>query len=274
MEQSYKLFTSCLWQTTSAVVPTEERLYLFDPAYFPHEVEAIAHYVEQVRNGRELVVVLTHGDWDHIAGFQAFADATLVAHKEILVPGRLERSMEKVKRFDGSYYVPRPYSLAHPSLDRVVHAAEEWMGQYFLPVPGHKSDQMAVLFRKQKLMVVGDMLSNLEFPFVEDSGAYLDSLEKIERFVQEGTVEEIIPGHGLPARGSQEILTRIERDRRYLEESRLLIREGIAAGVDEAGLLEQFARMTYDGLPIGEYMRSAHEENGIKLIREAVSSEC
>ncbi|KZE46997.1 hypothetical protein AV540_20645 [Brevibacillus parabrevis] len=47
----YKLFTSCLWQTTSAVVSTTDRLYLFDPAYFPHEIEAIAEYVQNVRNG-------------------------------------------------------------------------------------------------------------------------------------------------------------------------------------------------------------------------------
>ncbi|EJL41930.1 MULTISPECIES: hypothetical protein [Brevibacillus] len=61
----YKLFTSCLWQTTSAVVSTDDRLYLFDPAYFPHEIEAIADYVQSVRDGRELVLVLTHGLGSH-----------------------------------------------------------------------------------------------------------------------------------------------------------------------------------------------------------------
>lgn len=41
MGQTYKLFTSYLWQTTSTVVSTDERIYLFDPAYFPQEIDGI-----------------------------------------------------------------------------------------------------------------------------------------------------------------------------------------------------------------------------------------
>ncbi|MCM3145282.1 MBL fold metallo-hydrolase [Brevibacillus sp. MER 51] len=271
MAKSYKLFTSCLWQTTSAVVATEQRLYLFDPAYFPHEIEAIADYVQSERNGRELVLVLTHGDWDHVVGVGKFSDATVIAQKEILTDGRIESKLNKAKKFDGSYYVVRSYEVGMPTFMKLVDDAQEWQEVFFLPVPGHTADQMATLFREQKLLVVGDMLSNLEFPFIDDSGAYLESLEKIERLVLQGEVEEVIPGHGVPAKGREEILHRIERDRQYLLDARAVVFEGIANNVEEDVLKEQFSQLTYDGVSIDEHLRSSHEQNWDQLCKEALS---
>ncbi|MFF2529233.1 MBL fold metallo-hydrolase [Brevibacillus sp. NPDC058079] len=271
MAQSYKLFTSCLWQTTSAVVSTEQRLYLFDPAYFPHEIEAIADYVQSVRNGRELVLVLTHGDWDHVVGVGKFPDATVIAQKGILTDGRIEKKLNKAKRFDGSYYVVRSYEVGMPKFTKFVEEAQEWQEVFFLPVPGHTHDQMATLFREQKLLVVGDMLSNLEFPFIDDSSAYLESLEKIERLVLQGDVEEVIPGHGVPAKGREEILHRIERDRQYLLDTRAVVFEGIANNVEEDVLKEQFSQLTYDGVSIDEHLLSSHDQNRDQLCKEAIS---
>ncbi|MFC8688694.1 MBL fold metallo-hydrolase [Brevibacillus porteri] len=271
MAQSYKLFTSCLWQTTSAVVSTEHRLYLFDPAYFPHEIETIAEYVQSERNGRELILVLTHGDWDHVVGVGKFPDASIIAQKEILTDGRIEKKLNKAKRFDGSYYVIRSYEVGMPKFTKLVEDAQDWQEVFFLPVPGHTPDQMATLFREQKLLVVGDMLSNLEFPFIDDSGAYLESLEKIERLVLQGEVEEVIPGHGVPAKGREEILHRIERDRQYLLDARAVVFEGIANNVEEEVVSEQFSQLTYDGVSIDEHLRSSHDQNRDQLFKEAIS---
>lgn len=271
MAHTYKLFTSCLWQTTSTVVSTDEHLYLFDPAYFPHEIEAIAEYVQRERNGRELILVLTHGDWDHVVGVGRFPDSRVVAQQQIIADGRIEKQLNKAKRFDGTYYVDRSYEIIFPTFTELVEEAQEWHNVYFLPVPGHTADQMATLFPEQKLLVVGDMLSNLEFPFLEDSQAYLESLDKIERLVSRGEVAEIIPGHGLPAKGQTEILQRIERDRQYLIDARSVIFEGIANKITEDVLTEQFSQMLYDGLPIQEHLRSAHDENRTQLLKEAVS---
>ncbi|ASJ54951.1 hydrolase glyoxylase [Brevibacillus formosus] len=271
MAQIYKLFTSCLWQTTSTVVSTEKRLYLFDPAYFPHEVEAIADYVQSERKGRELVLVLTHGDWDHVVGVGKFPDATVIAQKEILTDGRIEGKLNKAKKFDGSYYVVRSYEVGMPKFTKLVEDAQDWQEVFFLPVPGHTPDQMATLFREQKLLVVGDMLSNLEFPFLDDSSAYLESLEKIERLVLQGEVEEVIPGHGVPAKGREEILHRIARDRQYLLDARAVVFEGIANNVEEDVLGEQFSQLTYDGVSIDEHLRSSHDQNRDQLCKEALS---
>ncbi|MEK3744818.1 MBL fold metallo-hydrolase [Brevibacillus sp. FSL K6-0770] len=267
----YKLFTSCLWQTTSAVVSTPDRLYLFDPAYFPHEIEAIAEYVQSARNGRELVLVLTHGDWDHIVGYPRFADAKLIGYKKITDPERLAKKLQKARKFDGSYYVNRPYELNPPAFDKLIEQVEAWEEVRFIPVPGHTVDQLATLFCEQKLLVVGDMLSNLEFPFVDDSSAYLSSLQAIEKLVVDGEVEELIPGHGVPAKGRESILRRIRRDQEYLLAARKLIFEGVAAGMGEEALAESFRQISYDGAPIGQYLQDSHEQNRIVLMKEAVS---
>ncbi|QHZ55710.1 MBL fold metallo-hydrolase [Brevibacillus sp. NSP2.1] len=267
----YKLFTSCLWQTTSAVVSTDDRLYLFDPAYFPHEIEAIADYVQSVRDGRELVLVLTHGDWDHIAGYPRFPDARLIGHKQIASPERLAKQLRKTNRFDGSYYVHRPYELVPPLFDKLVEQTEAWEEVKFLPVPGHKQDQLATLFCAQKLLVAGDMLSNLEFPFIADSSDYAASLAAIQKLVEDGEIAEVVPGHGVPAKGREEIMHRIRRDQQYLHDTRTLIFEGVAAGLDEQTLTECFGQICYDGQPINEHLRDAHEQNRVQLMKEAKS---
>lgn len=270
----FTVFTSCFWQVTSAIVPYGEKLYLFDPGFFPHELEAIRKQVDQIRGDRELVLVLTHGDWDHIAGCSQFHEAAVVAHQEIVTEGRLEKQLAKLKQFDERYYVERSSAPSVPRIDHAIHAETERWGVIFIPVPGHTADQLATIFPEKKLMVAGDMLSNLEFPFVgADSAAYLTSLDRIEQLVRSGTVEQLVPGHGSPALASDEIVFRIERDRRYLLEARECIFSGVANGTERDQLKREFLALRYDGKPIGSGLLSAHEGNFEQIMSEATKGE-
>ncbi|MET3292648.1 UNVERIFIED_CONTAM: hydroxyacylglutathione hydrolase [Brevibacillus sp. OAP136] len=261
-DQSVTVFTSCLWQTTSTVVETPERVFVFDPAYFPHEIEAVATFVSSIRKGRPVVLVLTHGDWDHIAGFSAFADATVVAQKQILADGRLQEQLGKVFSFDEQYYVERKQACLLPRIDRTIDADEhdDLWGVRFLSVPGHTGDMMATLFVEQKLLVMGDMLSNLEFPFINDSIGYTDSLAKIERLVEAGNIQLLIPGHGAPA-GADETMDRIRHDQAYIEEGRQIVREGRQSGWSKEETKAKFLYMTYREQPIAKGISSMHEGN-------------
>ncbi|MGO0063129.1 MBL fold metallo-hydrolase [Brevibacillus fluminis] len=261
-DQSVTVFTSCLWQTTSTVVETPERLFVFDPAYFPHELEAIAAFVSSIRKGRPIILVLTHGDWDHIAGFSAFADATVVAQKQILAEGRLQDQLGKVLSFDERYYVDRKQAGLLPRIDRAIDGDElvDLWGVRFLPVPGHTKDMMATLFVEQKLLVMGDMLSDREFPFINDSIAYTDSLAKIGRLAVAGDIQLLVPGHGAPA-GADEIVERIRCDQAYIEEGRRIVREGRQNGWDKEETKAKFLGMTYREQPIAKGIADMHAGN-------------
>ncbi|WP_176560293.1 MBL fold metallo-hydrolase [Brevibacillus dissolubilis] len=267
------VFTSVIWQTCSTVVEEGERIFLFDPAYFPNELDAIADYVNEIRRGRELILVLTHGDWDHIVGYPLFADATVVAHKRILAEGRLEGQIESARRFDERYYVMRPEALQIPRIDRVIEGVEE-VGEWkttFYPVPGHVDDMIATYIHSHKTLVVGDILSDMEFPFVYHSyEEYLATLTQMEELVTADLVELLIPGHGNPTTEKREMLRRIDQDRRYLEETREAVVQGVANGLSEEAIKEAFGGIRYaENMIQGEFIQR-HLDN-MNLLMEHIS---
>ncbi len=56
------------------LVTTERFLVVIDTATSPEAIEAVLAVVEPPGNGRSLLVVNTHGDWDHVWGNVVFVD--------------------------------------------------------------------------------------------------------------------------------------------------------------------------------------------------------
>lgn len=275
------VFTSCIWQTNSTIVETDERIFVFDPAYFPQEIGRIVQFVGERRSGRPITLVLTHGDWDHIAGYREFADSTVIAHEAIEQPDRLAGQVEKAKQFDVTYYVNRGHELLIPRIDQLVSADSAASGTevvgsttseeiLFLPMPGHTQDMMATYFPQEKVLVAGDMLSDLEFPFIDyDSAAYLTSLQKLKALVKSGKVDLLIPGHGSCTTDRGEMLQRIEQDAAYIESARELVFGLVAKGQTKEQILPAFQELTYRGKGIQTSLMGQHESNLDQLIREA-----
>lgn len=269
------VFSSVIWQTTSTVIECEKRIFVFDPAYFPLELARIEQFVKQIQNNRPITLVLTHGDWDHIAGFNHFHDSTVVAHESILNEGRLENQVGKAKKFDGDYYVHREVELGIPRID---HAVPEIGGllsegvQYF-SVNGHTDDMIATHFQEQKILVVGDMLSNLEFPFIyHDSSEYLDSLSKVKALIYNNQVDLLIPGHGAITTNQAEMMQRVEQDVHYIESLRSLVFEQVARGKDQEQMISSLLNFSYAGQSIHPFLMERHQDNIEQLIREAKES--
>lgn len=242
-----KIFQSCLWQMNSTLIEGEEECFLFDPTYYPHELE----HIKGALPDKPLNLIYTHADWDHIAGFSAFSYGHTIGHQQVK---EQSGQLEKARSFDLEWYVARHKKLEFPRID------EEIVGEttkvfsddalYFLPIPGHTADMMATFFVERKVVVAGDVLSDLEFPFIfYSSQKYLESLEKMKEKVLEYGIHTLIPGHGRPVLDSQrEILRRIEDDLGYLHQ----LRSG-----------NQLAH--YRGEPIPSHLISRHEGN-IKFV--------
>lgn len=209
------IFQSCLWQTNSTLIEGEEACFLFDPTFYPHELAQI----EQALPDKRLYVIFTHADWDHIAGFTAFSHAQTIGHHNIR---NRKDPMEKVRAFDRQWYVARGKELEALRIDEEImeETVKSMSGEtlYFLPIPGHTDDMMAVFFPDRQLVVAGDVLSDLEFPFIFYSSlAYIESLQKMKAKIIELGIHTLIPGHGKPIMDAQpEILERIEDDLAYL----------------------------------------------------------
>lgn len=242
-----KIFQSCLWQTNSTLIEGKEECFLFDPTYYPHELE----HIKGALPDKPLNLIYTHADWDHIAGFSEFSYGHTIGHQQVK---EQSGQLEKARSFDLEWYVARNKELQFPRIDEEIDRETTKVVSddtlHFLPIPGHTSDMMATFFLERKVVVAGDVLSNLEFPFIfYSSQKYLESLEKMKEKVLEFGIHTLVPGHGLPVLDShREILRRIEDDLEYFHQ----LRSG-----------NQLAR--YRGEPIPIHLISRHEGN-IKFV--------
>lgn len=238
-----KIFQSCLWQTNSTLIEGQEECFLFDPGFYPLELAQIKESLPD----KQLFVVYTHADWDHIAGFSEFSNGHTIGHHKI---GERKDPMEKVRAFDLQWYVARHKELGDLRIDEEI--VEETVQSFsddtllFLPIPGHTEDMMATFFLERKLVVAGDILSDLEFPFIfYSSREYIESLQGMKEKIIEHGIHTLVPGHGKPIFDSQkEILQRIDDDLEYLHQ--------LAAGNKDA---------RYRQKPIPPHLIPRHEGN-------------
>jgi hydroxyacylglutathione hydrolase len=238
-----KIFQSCLWQTNSTLIEGRDECFLFDPTYYPRELAEI----QRALPDKPLNLIYTHADWDHIPGFSEFSYGRTLGHYKIK---EQKGQLEKAKSFDREWYVARSKELEFPRIDEEIAGettkATSDDSLYFLPIPGHTSDMMATFFLDRKVVVAGDVLSDLEFPFVfHSSPKYIESLQHMKENVIEHGIHTLIPGHGRPVFNSQpEILGRIEDDLEYLHQ--------LAKGNQQA---------SYRGQPIPSHLMARHEGN-------------
>ena len=89
----------------------------------------------------------------------------------------------------------------------------------FFLSPGHNRDGMFTLIEPLGILIAGDYLSNVEFPYIYHSIAeYQLTLTKAEQLIQDGRVKLLIPGHGDCTENVAEMRQRVEDSRRYISE--------------------------------------------------------
>jgi hydroxyacylglutathione hydrolase len=211
---TWERFEATLWSTTSLLVLAEGESLVVDPAISADEVSEIA------RRARELDapirhVLITHGDWDHVCGIAGFGDAVAVMGEETAErvmsrdPAALEQAAEHYELgIAGSPRVDRTFSRGS------AIALGPFVVETF-PLTGHTEDGTGYRLREHGLLVVGDHLSPIEFPFAKSPAAYRFTLAGLIETLREDPPETVIPGHGAPL--SPEEALRIARaDLAYL----------------------------------------------------------
>ncbi len=205
--------TSAVDRTTSTVVVGECGALLVDPAWVPGELTAIADLLDE----RRLVVSAgfsTHAHHDHLLWHPRFGTAPrwasprtaelaaseragLLEHLGPGWPDELIALFAQVVAVDGDR-LPDPWGEA----EVVVH-------------DGHAPGHAALWFADRRVLIAGDMLSDIELPlpfWPDDLPSYLVGLERLAPYVARARV--LIPGHGHP---TDRPLDRLDADRRYLE---------------------------------------------------------
>ncbi|HVP15185.1 MAG TPA: MBL fold metallo-hydrolase, partial [Terriglobales bacterium] len=145
---------------------------LVDPGVLPSELDDIAAALREAAPG-SLTLVFTHAHWDHVLGRPWWPWAALVAHPALgpaLERDRASIAAEAAKcaREHGEEWT-RGFEPCAPQI-RVAGLCEMRLPPWILvtrDAPGHGDSQITIQLPARRLLIAGDMLSDLEIPWLD-----------------------------------------------------------------------------------------------------------
>jgi glyoxylase-like metal-dependent hydrolase (beta-lactamase superfamily II) len=221
--------TAEIWTSLTTVVDGPDRTCLVvDPGITPAEVAAVATVL--AAEGRSVVAGFsTHPHWDHVLWSPAWPGATRWAPRAAVESMARTRDADLAK---ADAAAPGHDPALFGRLTALDPGSDEipWAGPRALVVPhrAHCPGHAALVLPDARVILVGDMLSDLEIPLLDldaddPVGDYHDALDLLERTATEHRVEVLVPGHGHVG-DRRELDRRLAVDRAYLD--------ALAAGLD------------------------------------------
>lgn len=251
------VFTSGLWNTNSLVVQgigeQAKAVVVVDPAWYPEEIAEIQSAASGNSLGRATHVLFTHGDYDHVVGWESFPDAQLIAH-----PKARERdpvyTARRIEALDAANGTSRPRPYRYPPREKFTSPRELDLGgeaMLFFEAPGHQPDCLFTVLPRRRVLIAGDYLSDQEFPFIYFSlSEYRSTLRLTREIRREFAIEKLVPGHGKTAGSPDEIEYRIATDLDYLDRLDAAVEDAKAAGLGVEEAVRRLQHFTFRGRPI------------------------
>lgn len=198
----------------AVLIPGRDRLVVWDTLAHPAQMAALLPLVR----ARELVVVYSHADWDHIWGTAGLpeADRTIVGHEQCRqrftgeVPATLaEMSAEEPDCWQGVQLLP-------PTITFTRELAVDLGGSSLLlrHLPGHTADSIVGFLPEEGVLLAGDAVET-PLPQVPAEADLAGWIAELCRWQQEPRVQTVIPAHG-PVGGPELLSGNIAYLRRLL----------------------------------------------------------
>ncbi len=218
-----------LWQTNAVFARSGSDALLCDPCYTPEEIERLVTLAREA--GGPIHLLITHGDFDHVCGIGYFPEAVVVAGAATAERIRSGTAAEQLKAAGAEWGVTWAPELR---VDRVVEPGRFECGAFHVEAvdaSGHTPDGLAYVLLDQGVLLPGDYLSDMTYPFIigglepmiATSRRLLDTLERHD-------LRWVVPGHGR-ALTPEEAATAGEADLTYLEALARAVAEAKADGL-------------------------------------------
>jgi glyoxylase-like metal-dependent hydrolase (beta-lactamase superfamily II) len=264
--QGVLVHQSELLQNDTVVVQGRSGVLLIDPGTTGSEMACLANDLREM--GQPVVAgFATHPDWDHVLWHAKLGEAPRYGTARCAASMRdlLSHPDWKARVAEG---LPPEIADEIP-LDlfgRITGLPAEtaqipWDGPEvrIIDHPGHAQGHAALLIKERRVLVAGDMLSDILVPFpdldaADPIGDYLLGLRRLEDVADD--VDVLIPGHGSVC-GADQVRARIELDRAYVH----ALRDGRAPDDPRIGPSATFGT---DWLPgVYEWQRQALAKHGV-----------
>jgi len=202
--------TSRVMATNATVIVDAGRALLVDPAWMPDELAGLAAELRE----RGITVAegfATHAHHDHVLWHPGFGDVPRWASSRTAELARTERA-------DLVAALGPEFSPDLVDLMGRVDAGTPASDVELIVHDGHAPGHTALWLPEPRVLVAGDMLSDVELPLPfdpDDVPAYERALDALEPYVD--ATRLVIPGHGNVGTDAR---ARLDADRRYLTEMR------------------------------------------------------
>lgn len=270
--------TSRCYAMNSLVLTQDDHALVVDPGVLPSELDDLAAVVATTAPRLDRVALaFTHPHWDHVLGMPWFPGATAFAHSGFA--DALERDAAALGADADQWLagagekLPHPFQPFTPRLS--AHGtAPVRLGPFSVvtyDTPGHNANHLALWFPEQGVLAAGDLLSDIEIPWLDSPPwVYRASLKSLHWLFEQEDVRLLVPGHGPLAHGRVAGYRRLLRDIDYL----LHLEEGVSrarqAGLGLEETRAELARMDYVGKDADYAMNDVHAEN-VRFAYEALA---
>ena len=220
-----------LLENNAAFVQGQAGVLLIDPGITGEEMVCLANDLREL--GQPVVAGFsTHPDWDHVLWHADLGEAPRYGTARCAASMRdlLSNADWKARVAEG---LPPEIAEEVPLdlfglITGLPAGTEEipWDGPTvrIIEHPAHAPGHAALLIEERRVLVAGDMLSDVLIPMLNDFnstddpiGDYLIGLRLLEGVADE--VDVVIPGHGSVG-GADQVRARIEQDRVYVQAMR------------------------------------------------------
>lgn len=139
------VFQSVLYRLTSIVVELDDLILIVDPAYLPNEIQEIQTHVQSISGNKDCYLLFTHGDYDHIIGYNAFPEAKTTGSLGLKNYPKRQNELDLIQDFDVTYYTSRDYEVKFPEIDIVIENESQTVNigsttLTFYRAPGHTEE--------------------------------------------------------------------------------------------------------------------------------------
>ncbi|HET9085658.1 MAG TPA: MBL fold metallo-hydrolase [Candidatus Limnocylindrales bacterium] len=249
-----QLHVSDFLQSNSVVVEGASGVLLIDPGITNSELGALANDISEA-DRRVEAGFATHPHWDHLLWHPAlgvaprYATARCAADIDsVLSDAGWRDRVAEVLPPDIADQIPMDLLGLVTGLPAAA-ARIPWDGTEVRIIEhrAHAIGHAALLIAEPRVLVAGDMLSDILMPFLDLEAAdpiedYLVALRLFEGAA--GEVDVVVPGHGSVG-GTEDLRERIAQDRAYVE----ALRDGVAP---------EDPRLDPSG-PNGDWLLDVHE---------------
>jgi len=213
-------------QSNCVIVQGHDGVLLIDPGITRTELAGLAHDVREL--GQPVVAgFATHPHWDHVLWHEAFGDAPRYGTARCAASMRdLLSSPDWQDRVAGVLPPEFADQILMELLGLITGLPADasdlpWDGPSIRVIEhrAHTQGHAALLIEERRVLVAGDMLSDILMPFLDLNADdpladYLAALQLFDGVA--GGVDVVIPGHGSVGASGQ-LRERISRDRAYVE---------------------------------------------------------